>query len=136
MSDSFSCSKECAARQLDFCNHQGLGWHSFALWKCCQWSICQDDSIWHILDLIESQRCAEFSRIFQQHIIWHRSQVRDAELCDIDQIDPSVSPELAAIVNRCLQKNVEERYGSITPGTARGGIQVPGVAEQVVLVPE
>jgi len=30
----------------------------------------------------------------------------------IDQIDPSVSPALAAIIDRCLQKKVEERFDS------------------------
>ena len=43
---------------------------------------------------------------------------------------------LAPANGRPLAPAFVERYGSITQGTRRGGIQVPGVPDQVVLTPE
>lgn len=43
---------------------------------------------------------------------------------------------LAPPNGRALPPVFAERYGSVTQGERRGGIQVPGVADQIVLVPE
>ena len=43
---------------------------------------------------------------------------------------------LAPVNGRALPPVFEERYGTIERGKRRGGIQVPGMREQVVLVPE
>jgi hypothetical protein len=43
---------------------------------------------------------------------------------------------LAPANGRALPLVFQERYGSITRGTRRGGIQVPGAKERIVLLPE
>ena len=72
--------------------------------------------------------------VHNHQIVHSRTEYRDHP--EIERRRHLLRLWLAPDIARALPPVFEERYGDITQGTRRGGIQIPGVEDQVVLVPE
>ncbi len=82
---------------------------------------------------MELQR-GDMQFVHNHQIVHSRTKFRD--YAEVERRRHLLRLWLAPPNGRALPPVFEERYGSVTQGTRRGGIQVPGAKEQVVLVPE
>ncbi len=82
---------------------------------------------------MELQR-GDVQLVHNHQVVHSRTEFRDHP--EVERRRHLLRLWLAPSNGRALPPVFQERYGTITQGTRRGGIQVLGVEEQVVLVPE